>query len=237
MKVPLSKRLQACAELIRPGDRVADVGCDHGYLGIHLLQKEIASSVIAADVRTMPLQSAKDNAEKFGVRDRMEFYLSDGVSLLPHDFSVLVCAGMGGDTIISILEAAPWLRDTHYRLILQCQTRTPLLRHYLSENGWSVTTENVLRDGHFLYTVMEVCRDPDAPKLTPGQWFFTPALLKNRSKELAEYYQYQVFKLQRIADGRKDLTDPLVLAALKELKDLAAQPETQWLTEETYDYC
>lgn len=237
MKVPLSKRLQVCAGFIGIGDRVADVGCDHGYLGIHLLQNHIASSVIAADVRQKPLQSARNNAEKYGVIDRMEFCLSDGVAQLPRNFTVLVCAGMGGDTIISILEAAKWLQSASYRLILQCQTRTPLLRRYLSETGWRITKERVLRDGHFLYTVMEVCWQPDYPKLTPGQWFVTPALLETPAHELPEYYQYQLFKLQRIVDGRKEQVDPLVTAAMTELHTLATQPELQWLTEEHYDFC
>ena len=237
MKVPLSKRLQACAGFIAFGDRVADVGCDHGYLGIHLLQQNIASSVIAADVRPKPLQSARSNAEKYGVIDRMEFHLSDGLSNLPKDFTVLVCAGMGGDTIISILDAAQWLRSAAYRLILQCQTRTPLLRHYLSETGWQITEEKVLRDGHFLYTVMEVRWNPEHPKLTPGQWFVTPAILETHAPELPEFYQYQLFKLQRIVDGRKEQADPLVLTALTQLHSLAAQPELQWLTEEIYDFC
>ena len=61
MKLPLSNRHLACAALVAPGDRVADVGCDHGYLGIHLLEYGIASSVIASDVNEMPLQSARQN--------------------------------------------------------------------------------------------------------------------------------------------------------------------------------
>ena len=79
MKIPLSNRLLACCGYVKPGDRVADVGCDHGYLGIYLLKNGIASAVIASDVREMPLQSAIRNAEKFGVKERMAFYLSDGI--------------------------------------------------------------------------------------------------------------------------------------------------------------
>ena len=168
MKLPLSDRLLACAAFVRPGDRVADIGCDHGYLSIYLLKNDIASSVIAADINEQPLQSAIHNAEKFGVRDQMTFYLSDGVRNVPRDFDCMVCAGMGGDTMISILEAAPWLRTGSYRLILQCQSKTPMLRQYLSTNGWRIAKETVLRDGRFLYTVMEVCRDPDAPQLSVG---------------------------------------------------------------------
>ena len=236
MKLPLSKRLQRCADFIVAGDRVADIGCDHGYLGIHLLQHNIATSVIAADLREKPLQSAVANAEKFGVKDKMEFYLSDGVEKIPRDFTAMVCAGMGADTIISILDSAPWLRKTEYRLILQCQTRTPMLRHYLSSTGWRIGKESVLRDGRFLYTVIEACWQPDHPKLTPGQWFFSPALLESSEIEVPEYYQYQLFKLQRVADGRKGNLNPLILAALKELRSFGEQPDGKWLTEVKYDF-
>ena len=168
MNLPISSRLLACAGFVCPGDRVADIGCDHGYLGIHLLTKGIAKSVIASDVNEQPLQSALRNAHKYGVADKMSFYLSDGVRNIPRDFDTLVCAGMGGDTMIHILEAAPWLRKEQYRLILQCQSKTPMLRQYLSEQGWRITEESVLRDGKFLYTVMEVIWQPEYPRLSLG---------------------------------------------------------------------
>ena len=171
---PISKRLLACAEYVRQGDVVADIGCDHGYLGIHLLKSGIAKRIIAADINEGPLQAARNNARKFGVEDQMTFHLSDGVKLVPQDFDTLVCAGMGGDTMVSILDAAPWLRDSRYRLILQCQSKTPLLRRYLSENGWHIAQESVLKDGRFLYTVMEVLWNPDTPRLTVGQWYLPP---------------------------------------------------------------
>ena len=94
MKIPLSNRLLACCGYVRPGDRVADVGCDHGYLGIYLLKNGIASAVIASDVREMPLQSAIRNAEKFGVEEHMSFYLSDGIRDVPREFDCMVCAGI-----------------------------------------------------------------------------------------------------------------------------------------------
>ena len=106
MKLPISDRLLACCDFVHPGDRIADVGCDHGYLSIHLLLNGIARSAIASDLRKGPLESAIANAEKYGVRDRMEFYLSDGVAAIPRDFDTLVCAGMGAHTMISILESA-----------------------------------------------------------------------------------------------------------------------------------
>ncbi len=217
MKVPLSPRLSACCSFIMPGDRVADIGCDHGYLGIYLLTKNIACSVIAADINEGPLQSAMRNSEKFGVRDRMSFYLSDGVRNIPPDFDTLVCAGMGGDTMVSILSAAPWLKNNRYRLILQCQSKTPLLRRYLSENGWLLRQEQVLKDGKFLYTVMEVLWQP-GQTLTPGQCYFPPALYAKETEILADYYRRVAGGLEMIVSKQKENADPFAVQALAELK-------------------
>ena len=180
MKLPLSNRLKACCQYVRPDDRVADIGCDHGYLGIHLLQSGIASKVIASDVKEGPLHSAVVNARKFGVQDRISFYLSDGARNIPRDFDCMVCAGMGADTMISILEASPWLRDSRYRLILQCQSKRPELRRYLAQAGFSISRETLAQDGKFLYPVMEVSYAPgEAP--APWEYYISPQLLADHS--------------------------------------------------------
>ena len=201
MNLPLSKRLLACTDFIVPGDRVADIGCDHGYLGIHLLQTGIAESIIAAYINEMPLQSAVRNAEKHGVRDKITFHLSDGVENIPRDFDTLVCAGMGADTMISILEAAPWLKNEKYRLILQCQSRRPELRKYLYENGYSIRRETLARDGKFIYPVTEVVYSPAEP-LSAGGYHITPALLESQSPLLPDFYR-------RVIDGLKTTVEGL----------------------------
>ena len=219
MKLPISDRLLACCDFVHPGDRIADVGCDHGYLSIHLLTNGIASFAIASDLREGPLQSARDNAAKFGVHDKIEFCLSDGVQNIPRDFDTLVCAGMGAHTMISILEAAPWLRDARYRMILQCQIKTPLLRQYLTGQGWQIQQEAVLRDGKFLYTVMDVVFDPAAPHLTPGQCYICPVL---SGEDVAEYRQWVLKDLEKIVTSRGEVAEPFMAAALKELKEETA---------------
>jgi tRNA (adenine22-N1)-methyltransferase len=215
MHLPISSRLLACAQYIRPGDVVADVGCDHGYLGIHLLTNGIAKKMIASDINEGPLQSARHNARKFGVQDKMSFHLCPGVRDVPQDFDVMVCAGMGADTMVSILEDAPWLKNDRYRLILQCQSKTPLLRRYLSENGWAIAKESVLRDGRFLYTVMEVIWAPEKPRLSVGQWYLPPALLTNAEPETAEYV-FRVMDGLRLAVTHRN--DPEKKQALEELE-------------------
>ena len=219
MKLPISDRLLACAGFIAKGDRIADIGCDHGYLSIHALTTGLARSAIAADVREGPLQSAVHNAVKYGVKDKMECYLSDGVRSIPRDFDTMVCAGMGGDTMIHILEAAPWLQNEQYRMILQCQSKTPMLRQYLSDKGWAITEEAVLRDGRFLYTIMDVCWNPEAPRLSPVECHFPPALLKNPGTDLPAYYQWVVKVLKIAAEHQDDAEKKQILAGLEALAE------------------
>ncbi len=218
MNIPFSARLAACARYVGCGSRVADVGCDHGYLGLHLLKTGCASHVYAADINEGPLQSAMRNAEKYGLSHKMQFFLSDGLRNVPRDFDVLICAGMGADTIISILEAAPWLKNQQYRMVLQCQSKTPLLRKYLAEHGWHIPAESVLRDGKFLYTVMEVIYCPQYPRPTVGQWYFPQGLMVHAGPETLEYYRY-VLEGLKIATAHK--ADPEKHQARMELEALA----------------
>ena len=228
MKLPISDRLLACCNFVAKGDRVADIGCDHGYLGIHLVTSGIAAHVIESDVAPGPLDSARRNAKKYHVESAMTFCLSDGVKDIPRDFDTLVCAGMGGDTMVHILSDAPWLRDAKYRLVLQCQSKTPMLRRYLSENGWRITEEQVLKEGRFLYTVMEVYYEPDYPRLREGEWYFPPALLENPSDKVPAYFAW-VKKGLEITLAHQ--ADEEKRAALAYLNDLAANPDLSFLTE------
>ena len=220
MRIPLSKRLQRCADYIGCANRIADIGCDHGYLGISLLKNGQVKSVIAADIRPMPLQAAKENAKRFGFDEQMEFFLSDGASAIPRDFDVMVCAGMGADTMISIIENAPWLKSTSYRLVLQCQSKTSMLRKYLNENGFSIVRESAIKDGRFLYSVMEVVFKQEVP-FTPGQCHFSPALAKELTEENIAYYRQVVTRLEREVAGQKEAADPVSMEALRELKENA----------------
>lgn len=220
MRIPLSKRLQRCADYIGCANRIADIGCDHGYLGISLLKNGQVKSVIAADIRPMPLQAAKENAKRFGFDEQMEFFLSDGAAAIPRDFDVMVCAGMGADTMISIIENAPWLKSTSYRLVLQCQSKTAMLRKYLNENGFSIVRESAIKDGRFLYSVMEVVFKQEGP-FTPGQCHFSPALAKELTEENIAYYRQVVTRLEREVAGQKEAADPVSMEALRELKENA----------------
>lgn len=225
MKLPLSDRLLACCQFVHPGDRVADIGCDHGYLGIHLLQTGVAKSVIESDVNEGPLQSAMRNAVKFGTKNKMTFCLSDGAQNIPRDFDVMVCAGMGADTIISILTAAPWLKEGNYRLVLQCQSKRPELRQWLSQQGYRISRETLAKDGKFVYSIMDVTYAPGEP-LTPAQCYLSPQLLESNHPLLEEYYERVKNGVEMTIFGLKRANDPKLAEFEAILTDLTAMEET-----------
>lgn len=225
MKIPLSDRLLACCNFVKPGDRVADVGCDHGYLGIYLLTQDIAKSVIESDVAEGPLQSAMRNAVKFGTKNKMSFHLSDGVKDIPRDFDTMVCAGMGADTIMSIIHnSAEWLKDPRYRLILQCQSKRPELRQWLYDEGFRINRETLAKDGKFVYTIMEVVYDP-GHGITPAETYITRQLLEDNHPLLPEYYERVKHGVELTIFGLKRANDDQLPIYETILSDLIAMEE------------
>ena len=227
MKLPISNRLLKCAELIPACDTVADVGTDHGYLGIWLLQKARCRRVIASDLRAKPLDSARKNAALYGVDDRMTFLQSDGLrEFIPGSFQTLVLAGMGGDLISRILEEASWLEGDAYRLILQPQSAANDLRRFLGERLWSIDREVLVRDGHFLYSVLSV-RPEKGRLLTPGEQYVSPALRREQDPLFPDYLARMIRALELTVSGITQSTDPAdrvraayYRAALEEVRGL-----------------
>lgn len=201
MKLPISKRLLCCASMVQPGSRVADIGTDHGYLGIYLLQSGAARHVIACDLRKDPLENARRNAKLFGVDGAMELRLSDGLEkILPDEVDTVVMAGMGGDLIQKILSQCPWRKREGLQFILQPQSAGNVLRRWLCEDGFEIQREEPVQDGHFLYTVMDIRQGEPAP-LTPGTEYASPALLASGSPLVGNYLARVENALQETVRG------------------------------------
>ena len=201
MKIPISNRLLCCASMVPQGAKVADIGCDHGYLGIWLLTEGIATWVAASDLREKPLEKAKENSLLYGTADRMRFSVADGLADIdPDSVDTIVCAGMGGDNIAGILEAAPWVRNPRYTLILQPQTSGNDLRRYLGEQGFAIEREQLVKDGGFLYFTL-VARFGGGKPLTPGEQYLSPQLLACGSELLPEYFDRVLNALEKTVNG------------------------------------
>ena len=154
--VRLSDRLKGVADLITPGLRVSDVGCDHGYLSIYLMQNKIAESVIASDVRTGPLSKAAENIETYEMTEAIDLRLSNGLDMIDEgEVDAVVMSGMGGNLMMEILERGKDVTDRARELILQPQSELSGLRHYLQDNGFIIVSESMVYEEYKYYPMMK----------------------------------------------------------------------------------
>ena len=197
-RIELSPRLRLAADLVPEGARLADVGTDHAYLPACLLMEGKIPSAIAADLREGPLRRARETAAEYGCGDRMAFRLCDGLSgIRPEETDAVVIAGMGGETIAQILEAAPWVRTRKIPLVLQPMSSIPELRQWLGEDGFHILEERLAREGDTLYVVMRA-EAGEEPAMTPAQLWVGR---QSRDPLRGDYLRGLLEKLDRALDG------------------------------------
>lgn len=154
--IRLSERLRTVASFIKPCDTVADVGTDHGYLPVWLLQTHMAQHVFASDIHAGPLDRARRSAAEYSLENKIRFELCDGLQFTGADTAdTVVIAGMGGETIVSILAAAPWTKQGR-RLVLQPQSKIEDLTDWLQQNGYALADAKLCLDAGKLYLVLDV---------------------------------------------------------------------------------
>lgn len=163
----LDNRLKLCAEMVGGSGCVCDVGTDHALLAAELITSGRCSRVIASDIKEGPLESARRTVEKYGIEDKVELILSDGLANVPLDgVSDIVIAGMGGETIADIIDDCPALHDPDIRLILQPMTKADELRRKLYSGGFTIENERAAADAGRLYTVICARWSEDWTELT-----------------------------------------------------------------------
>lgn len=148
-------RLSLCADFVREGSRLADIGTDHGYLPIALCISGKIPCALACDVNPLPLQSARDNIEKYDLSDRIQTRLSDGLKEVRADeVDDVVIAGMGGELIRDILADAPWVQGGEKHLVLQPMTHHEDLVIWLYACGFDIEDQKAVLDEGKYYTVV-----------------------------------------------------------------------------------
>ena len=154
MSQMLDERLSCAAALVR-GGRLADVGTDHGYLPVSLLLDGKIKYAVASDINRGPLESARQTVARHGLSDKVDLMLTDGLrGIEPYEPDDIAILGMGGELIASIIEAAEWVKDSKYRLILQPMTKRAELREYLLSHGFFIEDELTAQaDGRIYQTI------------------------------------------------------------------------------------
>ena len=155
--VKISNRLMTAAALVTQGYTLADVGTDHGYIPIYLLQQKKIPAAIAMDINEGPLERAKEHIALYGLQAYIQTRLSDGVAALkPGEVEAVLIAGMGGGLVMHILKDGEKVCQSAKELILQPQSEIERVREFLREEGYAILAEDmVLEDGKF-YPMMKV---------------------------------------------------------------------------------
>ncbi|WP_045169685.1 tRNA (adenine(22)-N(1))-methyltransferase [Caldicellulosiruptor morganii] len=195
-----SKRIEAILKTLEKCNTLADIGCDHGYVAVEAIKREVAKKAIAVDLHPNSLQKAIDLSKKEGVFEKIEFFVGNGFEPIEEPVCQAVIAGMGGDTILSILSSAKdRLKDT--KLVLQPMKDTEILRRWLFENKFDINEEFVVNDKGRFYIVIKTQM---SGKLEYSDMdIYIGRHIHTKSRESLEYILRKKEKLRKIAEMKK----------------------------------
>jgi tRNA (adenine22-N1)-methyltransferase len=201
----LNARLAAIAAYISAGDRIADVGTDHGYLPIHLYKKGVSDSLILSDVKQGPLTHAEVNIRQaFGeVPEAFSLRLGDGLEpIKAGETDLCVIAGMGGESIVAILSADEKKTRSIAKFVLQPRTKTNILRSWIYDNGYYVTDEDLVNErGKLCEIIIMTPNDPGTVQLRQYE------ILKTKNHSLLPAFVEHKQKLKnKIEEARKNVS-------------------------------
>lgn len=223
MKNALNVRLLSAAEFVRQNATFADIGTDHAYLPLFLLDTGRIDYAYCCDINEGPLNSARQNAEECGLADRISFLLTDGAAALDgRKITDYAICGMGGELIADIINRAPHLKDAGINLILQPMTRQEKLRSYLASSGFRIITESYTYDAGKYYACLlvsfdGVIRTPSQLETVVG---FSDSNYIGRDSRI-EYLRSKLSSLIRAREGKADAgiehsEDDLLIAELSD---------------------
>ena len=192
----ISKRLELVASFVPQGAILLDVGSDHAYLPIELVERGKIESAIAGEVVEGPYQSAVKNVEAHGLKEKIQVRLANGLAAFEEadQVSVITIAGMGGRLIARILEEGLDKLANVERLILQPNNREDDLRIWLQENGFQIVAESILEEAGKFYEILVV--EAGQMKLSASDVRFGSILSKEVSPVFVQKWQKEAAKLE-----------------------------------------
>lgn len=221
--VKLSKRLKSIANYVQPGANIIDVGTDHGFIPAYLAQNDLAKYVAATDLREGPLKRALDTAKEHDVQNKIEFILTDGLCGIDgKDFDTIIIAGMGSETICSILKEATWIKDVKPRIILQPQSKIDLLSVWLHKSGFCIVDASLVSEDGKIYLILLVGVTGETQSVSYAQACVDRKLFEKHDPLLPEYLNQLIHKTEQALRGMKlaqNRDDTGVLQYEQSLKD------------------
>ena len=218
MIINLTSRLLAAASLVKGGGILADIGTDHGYLPIHLIQSGKIEKAIAADIGKMPLENARKSVAQYGLADKIELRLSDGLnSFMENEVNEIVFAGMGGTLIAEKLKETPWIKSNKLHFVFQPQSRAEDLREFLYSNGFEIGEEIATHEGDRFYIAFDAFYTGEISSFTVADCFLGKL---PKTKDAKIYIEKQVNRLQKRYDATKEIgkEDTELFGTIQKLK-------------------
>lgn len=199
----IDSRLFSALQFVTENGVAADIGTDHAYLPIALIERGLSSSAVACDINFGPIESARKNIEAKGLSHRIATLQTDGLhgveSYRPTDVLIF---GMGGELIVRILSEAPWVAERSVNLILQPMSRGELLRGWLLENGFAILDEALTYEDQYYQTInARYCGSTE--KYTQEELYLGKHILRGQSPLLKGYLERRLSVLRRIANGKQ----------------------------------
>ena len=233
--VELSDRMRSIADMVTPGNVVCDVGCDHGFLSIYLVQSKIAPFVIAMDVKSGPLSGCEKHVEQYGLKQYITMRLSDGLNALEEgEADTVIIAGMGGRLMQKILTEGCDKAVRVKELILQPQSEIRAFREFLRWSGYQIVAENLIEEEGKFYPMMKVIPgslrgtdEEDDLKQTVYDRF-GKLLLQDQSPGLLRFLKEREQLLCRIRGEIISVSGDRALERLKEIEDELRDIETAY---------
>lgn len=183
----LSKRLTAVAMLVEECESLADIGTDHGYIPIYLLEKKKIQRAVAMDINKGPLERAREHIDETGLQKKIQLRLSDGAEKLSlGEVKAVVIAGMGGPLMINIMKKRLDVFKALDFFVLQPQSEIEQVRHFLQEQGFAITKENMVFEEGKYYSMMQV-KSGEMNCRKECEFLYGPWLLKEKNITLLEF--------------------------------------------------
>jgi len=184
----LSKRLRLLAEMVTAGNRLADVGTDHGYVPISLIEQGKIPSAIAMDINKGPLLRAQEHIRQYQFENYIETRLSDGLhALKEEEADTVLIAGMGGDLMCRILEEGLEVLGTVQELVLQPQSEIYKVRMWLTEHGWKIESEDIVFDEEKYYPMFRAVHGEEDMKYSLADYRFGKLPIQKSMETLKEF--------------------------------------------------
>jgi tRNA (adenine22-N1)-methyltransferase len=194
----LSNRLKKLADMVSAGNRLADIGTDHGFVPIYLVENKKIPSAIAMDIGTGPLKRATEHVAECGLSHKIETRLSNGLEkLTPGEADTVLIAGMGGNLIVDILEADREKTHSVSELVLSPHTDWDVVRRYLITHDFNIIGEDMLEEEGKYYIFLKAVPEHTTP-WSNVEYRYGKRLLQNHHPVLKAYLQKQLATYEKL---------------------------------------